>query len=55
MVTEGRFGEARGAELDLRLHKANHGGGLSYALAALSGEPRLFKGNDFKLTDVEAV
>ncbi len=32
----------------------NYGDCFSYALAALTGEPLLFKGNDFKQTDVEA-
>jgi ribonuclease VapC len=32
----------------------NYGDCFSYALAALSGEPLLFKGNDFKQTDIEA-
>jgi ribonuclease VapC len=32
----------------------NHGDCFSYALAKLSGEPLLFKGNDFSHTDIEA-
>jgi ribonuclease VapC len=37
-------------------HKAglNFGDCLSYALAKATGEPLLFKGNDFPLTDIEA-
>ncbi|MDI5929412.1 type II toxin-antitoxin system VapC family toxin [Rhizobium leguminosarum] len=43
-----RFGKGR--------HPAalNYGDCFSYALAALSGEPLLFKGNDFSQTDVQA-
>lgn len=43
-----------------RYGKGRHGAGLnfgdcfSYALAALSGEPLLFKGNDFAQTDIRA-
>ena len=43
-----------------RFGKGNHPAGLNfgdcfaYALANLSGEPLLFKGEDFSLTDVEA-
>lgn len=33
----------------------NFGDCFSYALAVLSGEPLLFKGGDFSLTDVPAV
>lgn len=33
----------------------NYGDCFSYALAALSGEPLLFKGDDFSRTDIEAV
>lgn len=33
----------------------NYGDCFSYALAMLSGEPLLFKGNDFKQTGIEAV
>lgn len=33
----------------------NHGDCFSYALAALTGEPLLFKGNDFSQTDVQAI
>ena len=38
-------------------HKAglNYGDCFSYALAKATGEPLLFKGNDFALTDIEAV
>lgn len=38
-------------------HKAglNYGDCFAYALARVSGEPLLFKGKDFALTDVEAV
>lgn len=32
----------------------NYGDCFSYALASLTGEPLLFKGNDFKQTDIEA-
>lgn len=37
-------------------HKAalNFGDCFSYALAKATGEPLLFKGNDFPLTDIEA-
>ena len=44
-----RFGRGR--------HEANlnFGDCLSYALAAVSGEPLLFKGNDFSKTDIERV
>jgi ribonuclease VapC len=37
-------------------HKAglNFGDCFSYALAKATGEPLLFKGNDFSLTDIEA-
>lgn len=31
----------------------NYGDCFSYALAALSGEPLLYKGNDFSRTDIE--
>ncbi len=43
-----------------RFGKGNHAAGLNfgdcfaYALASTTGEPLLFKGNDFALTDVEA-
>ena len=43
-----------------RFGKGNHPAGLnfgdcfSYALAAATGEPLLFKGRDFSLTDIEA-
>ena len=43
-----------------RFGKGNHPAGLnfgdcfSYALAETSGEPLLFKGRDFELTDIEA-
>ncbi len=43
-----------------RFGKGNHPSGLnfgdcfSYALAETSGEPLLFKGRDFELTDIEA-
>ncbi|SON58507.1 putative ribonuclease VapC30 (plasmid) [Hartmannibacter diazotrophicus] len=33
----------------------NYGDCFSYALSSLSGEPLLFKGNDFKQTDIQAV
>jgi len=38
-------------------HKAglNFGDCFSYALAKATGEPLLFKGNDFPLTDIDAV
>lgn len=42
-----------------RFGKGNHfarlnpGGGFSYALSVTTGEPVLFKGNDFSQTDVE--
>jgi len=44
-----RFGKGR--------HPAglNYGDLFSYALARLTGEPLLFKGDDFSRTDVEAV
>lgn len=44
-----RFGKGR--------HPAglNYGDCVSYALAALTGEPLLFKGNDFSQTDVQAI
>ena len=32
----------------------NYGDCFSYALASLTGEPLLFKGNDFRQTDIEA-
>jgi ribonuclease VapC len=32
----------------------NYGDCFSYALAALTGEPLLYKGNDFSQTDIEA-
>jgi ribonuclease VapC len=32
----------------------NFGDCFSYALAKAAGEPLLFKGNDFALTDIEA-
>ncbi|MFK0278752.1 type II toxin-antitoxin system VapC family toxin [Ensifer sp. NPDC090286] len=43
-----RFGKGR--------HPAslNYGDCFSYALAALSGEPLLYKGNDFSQTDIDA-
>jgi ribonuclease VapC len=34
--------------------KLNLGDCFAYALAKARGEPLLFKGNDFRLTDVEA-
>ena len=43
-----------------RFGKGNHPAGLnfgdcfSYALAATTGEPLLFKGNDFAMTDIES-
>ena len=43
-----------------RFGKGNHPAGLNlgdcfaYALAEVSGEPLLFKGGDFELTDIEA-
>ena len=43
-----------------RFGKGNHAAGLNlgdcfaYALAEVSGEPLLFKGGDFELTDIEA-
>lgn len=49
---------ARQAYLDFGKgrHKAglNFGDCFSYALAKATGEPLLFKGNDFALTDIEA-
>ena len=45
----------------LRFGKGRHPAGLnfgdcmSYALAQASGEPLLFKGNDFSQTDIEPV
>ncbi len=43
-----RYGKAR--------HPASltYGNYFSYALATSSGEPLLYKGNDFKQTDIEA-
>uniref|UniRef100_UPI0005BB7FD2 type II toxin-antitoxin system VapC family toxin n=1 Tax=Ensifer sp. ZNC0028 TaxID=1339236 RepID=UPI0005BB7FD2 len=43
-----RFGKGR--------HPAslNYGDCFSYALATLSGEPLLYKGNDFSQTDIDA-
>ena len=35
--------------------RLNFGDCFSYALAEVTGEPLLFKGNDFALTDVEGV
>jgi ribonuclease VapC len=32
----------------------NYGDCFSYALAALTGEPLLYKGNDFSQTDIQA-
>ena len=54
------FEQAQGARRAWRrFGKGNHPAGLnfgdcfSYALAEATGEPLLFKGNDFALTDVE--
>lgn len=44
-----RFGKGTGHPAGL-----NYGDCLSYALAKQSGEPLLFKGNDFPHTDLEA-
>ena len=44
----GRYGRSHPARL-------NFGDCLSYALAKTSGEPLLFKGNDFGLTDLRLV
>jgi len=44
-----RFGKGRHAA------GLNYGGCFSYALAKASGEPLLFKGKDFALTDIAAV
>ena len=86
IVTETRFGEAGGRDLDLLLYKArveiaavnaeqvevarhafrtfgkgrhpaglNFGDCFAYALSKTSGEPLLFKGEDFSRTDVERV
>jgi ribonuclease VapC len=48
-VAHHRFGRGR--------HKArlNFGDCFSYALAKVSGEPLLYKGNDFALTDLAAI
>lgn len=43
-----RYGKGRHAA------SLNYGDCFSYALASLTGEPLLFKGNDFKQTDIEA-
>jgi ribonuclease VapC len=45
----GRFGKGTGHPAGL-----NYGDCFSYALAAQTGEPLLFKGNDFTQTDVTA-
>jgi ribonuclease VapC len=86
IVTETRFGEPGGRELDLWLHRAavdlvavdsdqadaarvayrmygkgrhraglNYGDCFSYALAKVSGQPLLFKGDDFASTDIRVV
>jgi ribonuclease VapC len=44
-----RFGKGTGHAAGL-----NYGDCFSYALARQSGEPLLFKGNDFTHTDLEA-
>jgi len=44
-----RFGKGTGHPAGL-----NYGDCFSYALAKQSGEPLLFKGNDFTHTDLEA-
>ena len=44
-----RFGKGTGHPASL-----NYGDCFSYALAKQSGEPLLFKGNDFTHTDLEA-
>jgi ribonuclease VapC len=57
-VTVGHGELARQAFLDFGKgrHKAglNYGDCFSYALAKATGEPLLFKGNDFALTDIVA-
>ena len=45
-----RFGKGRGHPAQL-----NYGDCFSYALAKLSGEPLLCKGNDFLHTDIDVV
>ena len=65
IVAGARFGDTGGREVDLLLYKAeiqiaagrhaaalNFGDCFSYGLARTSGEPLLFKGNDFSRTDV---
>jgi ribonuclease VapC len=44
-----RYGKARGHPARL-----NFGDCFAYALAKASGEPLLFKGHDFSMTDIEA-
>jgi ribonuclease VapC len=57
-VTEEQVGIARQAYLDYgrgnHPAKLNFGDCFAYALAKSSGEPLLFKGNDFEQTDIEA-
>lgn len=57
IVIETRFGEPGGRELDLWLHRAGltYGDCFSYALAKISGQPLLFKGDDFRHTDIAVV
>ena len=56
-----QFGKAKGEGGDVSLGKGNHPAGLNfgdcaaYALSRVSGEPLLFKGNDFARTDVAGV
>ncbi len=45
-----RFGKGRGHPAGL-----NYGDCFSYALAKVTGEPLLFKGNDFRHTDILSV
>ncbi len=44
-----RFGKGMGHPAQLNILDC-----CSYALAAASGEPLLFKGNDFRLTDIQS-
>ena len=44
-----RFGKRQGSRANL-----NFGDCMSYALAKVTGEPLLFKGDDFTHTDIEA-
>lgn len=46
-VAHGRFGKGQGSRAQL-----NYGDCMSYALAKVTGEPLLFKGDDFSHTDI---